>query len=376
MKPSHLLLALGICAVAGCHSSDPSSAIPTPAVNGVSIRFPRNAPQLMALTIQNAGVQPSDSTRLYGHLTWNEDATVRVFTPFAGRVRRVLVDLGQPVRKGEPLAEIESADFGEAQADARSAEGESRLAESNLSRLRDLYEHGATPLKDVQAAEAEVERAASHRSRVRAQLAAYQASADTVDGLFLLRSPIAGQVVERSVTPGQEVRPDQMLANAPQLFTPLFVVSDPSRLWLEIDATEQDLGCLLPGAKFRFESGAYPGRGFAGRIDRISNSVDPQTHTIKARGVVDHADHALKAQMLVTVDVPTHSPHEIRLPAEAVLLKDDRHFVFVEGPPGTFTRREIWIGGEDESWVLVGAGIQPGERVVTEGGILLEQILD
>jgi cobalt-zinc-cadmium efflux system membrane fusion protein len=299
-----------------------------------------------------------------------------VFTPFAGRVRRVLVDIGQPVREGTPLAEIESAEFGDAQADARSAESEARLAEGNLARLRDLYEHGATPLKEVQAAEAEVERASSHRARARAQLASYEASGDSVDDRFLLRSPIAGEVVERSVTPGQEVRPDQMLANAPQLFTPLFVVSDPTRLWLQIDATEAELGCLEPGELFLFESSAYPGHRFKGRVDRISSSVDPETHTIKARAVVDHCDRLLKAQMLVNVDVPTQSHREVRLPAQAVILAGDRHYVFVEDPPGTFTRREIQVGDEEPSWVQVGAGLRAGERVVTRGGILLEQLLD
>ena len=377
MKVSNLLLAFLCAALAGCHGRVASDAVPPAAVDGHSIRFSSDAPQLKSLTVQFAGVEPSDSTRLYGHLTWNEDATVRIFTPFAGRVRRVLVDIGQPVRVGTPLAEIESAEFGDAQADARSAEGEARLAEDNLARLRELYEHGATPLKEVQAAEADVERASAHRARARAQLAAYEASSDSVDDQFLLRSPIAGQVVERSVTPGQEVRPDQMLANAPQLFTPLFVVSDPTRLWLQIDATEAELGCLEPGQRFQFESSSYPGRRFEGRVERISNSVDPETHTIKARGVVEHCDHLLKAQMLVNVDVPKRqAQREVRLPAQAVILDGDRHYVFVEDPPGTFTRREIQVGDEQPSWVQVGAGLRAGERVVTRGGVLLEQLLD
>ena len=376
MKVSSVWVAVACTALAGCNGRVASDPTPAVAVDGHSIRFASDAPQLKSLTVQFAGVEPSDSTQLYGHLTWNEDATVRVFTPFAGRVRRVLVDIGQPVQAGTPLAEIESAEFGDAQADARSAEGEARLAEDNLARLRDLYEHGATQLKEVQAAEAEAERASSHRARARAQLAAYEASADSVDDRFLLRSPIAGQVVERSVTPGQEVRPDQMLANAPQLFTPLFVVSDPTRLWLQIDATEAQLGCLEPGERFQFESSAYPGHRFEGRVDRISNSVDPQTHTIKARGVVEHCDRLLKAEMLVNVSVPTRAHKEVRLPAQAVILDGDRHYVFVEDPPGTFTRREIQVGDEEPSWVQVAGGLRVGERVVTSGGILLEQLLD
>src|SRR5262249_19183304 len=186
-------------------------------------------------------------------------------------------------------------DLGQAQADVRTADGAERLAESNLARLRELYDHGAAPRKDVDAAEAESARAASERARARARLASYGAGADSVDGVFLLRSPIAGTVVERNVTKGQEVRPDQMLANAPQLCSPLLVLSDPSRLWIQIDAAETQLACLTPGAPLRLATSAFPGRSFAGRLDLVSESIDPVTHTVKARGTVPNPGRRLKA---------------------------------------------------------------------------------
>jgi len=377
VKPSPLLvIAAFLFPVAGCGTTPPASSVPDPKVAGDRISFPAGAPQLGALSIQSAAREGPSSTRLFGRLAWDEDLTVRVFTPFSGHIRRVPVGAGSAVAKGTPLAEIESPDFGQAQADARTADSAERLAESNLARLRDLYAHGATAEKEVEAAEAEAARAASERSRARARLASYGAGADSVDGVFLLRSPIAGVVVERNVTPGQEVRPDQMLANAPQLFSPLFVLSDPTRLWIEIDATETQLTCLRPGTPLRFEVSAFPGRWFQGRLDVVSDAIDPETHAIKARGTVANPDGSLKAQMFVSVEVPTRPSRDVSVPALAVFLKGDRHYVFVEEGPGTFVRREVDVSGEHDARVLVSSGVHPGERVVTDGCVLLEQLLD
>ncbi len=377
MRLVHPFVTLLLAAVvAGCR--DRAAPIPAvdPQVAGVRIRFPSGAPQLGALTVEPVSGGGSDSTRLFGRLTWDEDVTVRVFTPFAGRVRRVLVDVGRHVEKGEALAEVESSEFGQAQSDARAASGAELLARRNLSRLRELYDHGAAPWKDVEAAIAESARAGAEDSRARQRLAAYGVATDSVTGVFLLRTPIAGTITERNLTPGQEIRPDQMLANAPALFSPLFVVSDPTRLWIRLDATESDLTCLRTGEIFHFTTGAFPDRKFAARLDVVSESIDPVTHTVLARGTVENPDRRLKAEMFVTADLPAAPTRDVSVPSPAVFLKGDRHFVFVEERPGTFVRRQVEVRSEEDTRVLVSAGVRAGERVVTDGCVMLEELLD
>ena len=97
---------------------------------------------------------------------------------------------------------------------------------------------------------------------------------EAVDSTFALRSPIAGAVVERSINPGQELRADSM-GNAPALF----VVTDPSRLWLQLDATERELSLLRPGQEVRLNVTAYPDDAFTAHIDSVADFVDPQTKT-------------------------------------------------------------------------------------------------
>jgi cobalt-zinc-cadmium efflux system membrane fusion protein len=308
-------------------------------------------------------------------LVWDEDVTVRVFTPFAGIVRKLLVEVNEPVSKGQALAELQSPEFSTAQADARKAASDFGRAERNLERLRDLFEHGAAPRKDLEAAEADYSSAKAERDRANERLAIYSASATWTNREFLLPSPLEGVLVERNVTPGQEVRPDQMLANLPQITAPLFIVTDPARLWLQIDATEVDLPYLRLGQEFTFTTRAFPRQAFNGQVAVISQFVDPATRTIKVRATVDNSQRRLKAEMFVSLTLPGDEKVGTSVPTEAVFLRGEKHYVFVEEQAGEFLRQEVKIGPEQDGSVLVIAGLQPGQRVVTDGCVLLQQTL-
>ncbi len=166
-----------------------------------------------------------------------------------------------------------------------------------------------------------------------------------------------------------------MLANVPQYTAPLFLVTDPSRLWIQIDATEVDLPRLRAGRQFTFTSRAFPGQTFTGRTDTVSTFIDPATRTIKVRGTVDNSRRLLKAEMFVSVSLPSDETAAASVPAGAVFLKGQKHYVFLEEPPGTFVRKEVEIGPEHNGHVVVLTGVQSGQRVVTEGCILLQQAL-
>jgi cobalt-zinc-cadmium efflux system membrane fusion protein len=362
--------------LAGCHRETSPENSDDPKVTGAQISFPADSPQLASLELAPVESLAPASTQLSGRLTWNDDVTVRIFTPFAGRVRKITADIGQTVEKNSALAEVESPDFGQAQADARKAEGDLKLAERSLAREQELFAHGAAAQKDLEAAEDAQVQAAAERARAVSKIAAYGATVDSPDEIFVLQTPLAGTVVDKRINPGQEIRPDQMLANIPEVTDPLFVVSDPTRLWIQIDATEVDVPRLQPGCEFTFTSRAFPDETFTGRVDKVSEFIDPNTRTIKVRGSVDNPRRLLKAEMFVNVILPGGEAHGLSVPAAAVFLKGDNHFVFVQTKPGEFTRQEVAIGSEQEGRVLVLSGLQAGQQVVTDGCIFLQQLME
>lgn len=370
-----LSLLLGSSLFAGCHSDEKSATASSgPKVEGQKITMPADSPQLASLVV--ASVESCNSTRLHlnGRLVWDDNFTVRVFTPFGGRVARILVEAGQCVEKGAPLAEIASPDYGQAQADARKAASDFALAERTLARVKELFDHGAAPQKDLQAAEADFARTKAEKLRTESRLAIYGGTIASGEPFYQLKSPLSGVVVEKNINPGQEVRPDQMLANAPQLYAPLFVLTDPARLWIQLDAAEADLPHLRSGMPFTLHARAYPEQEFQGQLEIVSDSLDPATRTIKVRGRVDNTARQLKAEMFVSVELLGESRSGIDVPAKAVFLKGEKHFLFVEQARGEFERREIRAGPEHDGKILVVDGLEPGQRVVADGTMLLEQL--
>jgi membrane fusion protein, heavy metal efflux system len=361
---------------AGCRASDPTAAAngPSARVDGNAVTLGPTSSQRNALSIETVASRKADALRLTGRVIWNDDVTVRVYSPVSGRVTGVPAALGQHVTANQTLAALASPDYGQAQADVGKATADLLLADRTLTRLKDLFAHGSAAARDVDVAEDAYAAASAERDRATARLVLYGGTPGTVDQAFLLRAPIAGVLVERNINRGQEVRADQVLGNVPQAYLPLFVISDPTRLWVQLDATESDMPKLRAGQHIQVRAEAYADRIFAGRLDIVGDELDPATRTVKVRGSLPNPDRLLKAEMYVAVDVVRDEPDHDNIPARAVFTKDNTPFVFIETAPGRYERRQVVLGSETDGRMTVLAGLRAGQRVVTEGCLLLETI--
>ncbi|HUC85767.1 MAG TPA: efflux RND transporter periplasmic adaptor subunit [Candidatus Acidoferrales bacterium] len=370
-----------LLALAGCgQESPPTAEIPAPKVAGDQVQFASASPQLDSISVDEARARTIAVRHLTGRLYWDDDVTVRVFTPVAGRVTRVLAELGRAVTNGAPLLEIDSPDFGQALSAARTAVANLVAMDKANVRTRELFAHGAAAQKDVEAAEAAYVAALAERDRAEAVLANYGGSDKSTNEIYLLRSPLGGVVVDKSVNPGQELRADMMLGNVPQTFNSLFTVSDPTRLWLQLDVPEMELPVLAVGQRLTIHCEAFPGQVFEGSVDNIGDTLDPATRTVKVRGLVANPDGLLKAEMYVTVDVvePTDRMADagVEIPSSSVFMLDDQYYLFVETAPGQFKRQQVKVGSEADGKIPVLAGVNAGQKVVTEGALLLQSIIN
>ncbi|RCX09677.1 cobalt-zinc-cadmium efflux system membrane fusion protein [Extensimonas vulgaris] len=369
------LLALAAAALLGgcgrAASSEAASAAPEaapPIVQNGQLHFPPGHPQLALLGVATAQPSQNIALDLPARLVWNEERTERIYPAFAGRVAAMRADLGQTVKAGTVLALLASPDFGQAQADAAKARAQESVALKALQRQRELFAAGIVARKDLEQAQADAVSAQAESARAVARTRLYGGDA-RVDQQLAIKSDIAGVVVERNLNPGQELRPDQSGPGTPALF----VVTDPSVLWLQIDAHEADLAALQPGSRFSLTVNAYPGERFTGQVMALADAIDPTTRTIKVRGVVPNPDRRLKAEMLATVHLTQKSPGGVVVPAQAVTLRGNAHVVFVQREPGVFEPRTVTVGNEGQSQVVITAGLRAGEKVVSQNVLQLAQ---
>ncbi len=340
--------------------------VPEPIVQGQQLRFPAGHPQLALLGTSEAKTAESITIELPARLVWNEERTQRIYPAFAGRVLTLNADIGQSVNAGQVLATLASPEFGAAQADTAKAMADAQVADRALARHHTLFEADVISRKELDATEAEALRARAELARAQARTRMY-GSAQNVNQQLGLAASVKGVVVERNLSAGQEVRPDQGGPGNPALF----VVSDPSVLWVQIDAREADIASLQPGTQISLTLPNYPDQSFDAKIAATGDFIDSATRAIKVRAVIDNAKRLLKAEMLGTARIQRKLAAGVLVPSSAVQLRGTEHWAYVQTEVGVYEPRRVKLGYEGIKEVLIVEGVQAGEQVVKDNGLLL-----
>ena len=361
-------LLLATLVIGGC--SEPVSPTPSvagPVIQGDQLQYPPDHPQIALLTTTAAVMATEIPVDLPARIVWNEERTQRVFSAFSGRVSSIDVSLGQAIAKGQALAHLSSPEFGAAQAETSLAQTNLNLATQVLDRQQSLFDLGVVARKDVEQAAAEAARANAELKRAQAKTDLY-GSRNTANQQLVLRSDVAGVVVERNITPGQEVRPD----NASQA---LFVISDPSKLWVQIDAQTPDIADLKPNAQVQLVVPSLSEQVFKATVLAVADQIDPVSRSIKVRALIDNSSRLLKSEMLARVRYARKIGQGVEVPASALFLMGKQHIVFVQTSKGVYGPRQVTLSQEGPVKVVLSQGLQIGEEVVVQNGLLLAREL-
>jgi cobalt-zinc-cadmium efflux system membrane fusion protein len=391
LQTTLLLTLLGAMVQMGCKQTPPanisasanSSPAPASAQNS-AIEIEIVAPQSIA------GVIPAT-----GKILIPENHVAVIGPVNQGRIVRLYAGQGTRVRKGQKLAELESADIDQAEADylkalgdyenaLRSSAAEVKLAQESYDRNKLLYEQKVTAGKNLQAAEhdLEVAKAAAENSvsgtkaaltAARRKLLILGLNDATINSLgkksdlaavFSLNSPIDGVVVERNATVGASVGTD---AN-------LFKIIDLSQVWIDANVFEKDLQRVRPGQEVKLTVPAFPQSTFSGKVIFVDNVVDPETRTVKVRTEVANPDGRLKPDMFANVQIVTDvNRAAISIPQSAVLNDEGKSVVFVAEGNG-YKKRQVQAGIQNNDRVEIVDGLNAGDKVVVKGNyLLLEQ---
>ena len=348
-----------------------------------------------AIETETVAPQPIAGTiHATGKILVTEDRVALIGPVHEGRLVRLYAGQGSNVKKGQKLADLESADIDQAEADylkaladaenaRRTSAAEVKNAQATYDRTKLLFEKTITAGKNLQAAEHDLEvakaNAASSVAGTKAALTAARrhllilgltdsdvdalASKPSLAAVFSLIAPIAGIVVERNATIGATVGSD---AN-------LFKIIDLSRVWIDANVFEKDLERVRFGQEVKVAVTAFPGSSFSGKVILVSSVVDPETRTVKVRTEVPNPDGRLKPDMFANVQIVTDLHRTaISIPQSAVLNDGGKTVVFVSEGSG-YKKRAVTAGIQDNDRVEIIEGLVAGDKVVVKGNYLLLQ---
>ena len=383
---SILLLLVSVISI-GCSRSVPTD---------VSVATSTSAATEPDAGIEVEIVQPTaieGSINATGKVLVTEDRIANIGPVHEGRIVNFYAGQGAFVRKGQRLAEFESADIDEAEADylkalsdlanaERTSAAEVKFQQATYDRTKLLVEKEITPAKNLQQAEHDLDVAKANQtssvesakvavSNARRHLQILGMTDAAIDSLakksnvgpsvFPLNSPISGTVVERNGTIGATVGSD---AN-------LFKIIDLSRVWIDANVFEKDLERVRIGQLVNIKVPAFPDATFTGRVILISTTIDPDTRTVQVRTEVANPDGRLKPDMFANVEIVTAGRRQaISVPLAAVLDEGGRSVVFI-ADGNNYTKKEVTLGLKSDDRVEIVQGLNAGDKVVTKGNYLL-----
>lgn len=309
-----------------------------------------------------------------GTVAFDANRSTQVISPISGPVTRLLVELGTSVRPGESLATVSSPDFAADVSAFRKAD----VAAKNLRRIADLdtalFDRGGIARRDMEQAQADASSAESDREAALEQLHSLGLTDQTVElirqgkpvppGERVLKSPIAGIVVERLITAGQLLTAGS---------TPCFTVADLSTMWVMASVFEHDLPYVKVGDSAEIQGDAA-GPTLSGRIDYIGALVDPATRAIPVRVVAANSRGFLRKDMYVRVRIRSGVPGRgFVLPASAILRDTENlPFVYRAQPDGSFARRRVTLGARVGDGFEITEGVASGDRIAVDGGLFMQ----
>ncbi|MHB0772757.1 efflux RND transporter periplasmic adaptor subunit [Bradyrhizobium sp. 5.13L] len=324
-----------------------------------------------------------------GKVAVDEDRSTPVFSPYAGRVTKLLAKPGERLKQGQPLFTIEAADTVQAQNDfiaamtsQNKAKSALELSDIQFKRAKDLYEGHAIPLKDYQQAEASQVQAQNDmrssgtaleaaRNKLRIlgfteeTIKAFQ-DKGAINPEITIYSPIAGTVVQRKIGPGQYVS-----SGASE---PVFVVGDLSTVWLTAFVRESDAAAVCIGQDITVNVMALPGRPFTARINYVAAAIDPNTRRLLVRATIDNKDGLLKPEMFANVTIYSAGDRAApAVPKQALIYEADKVRLWVAREDKSVELRQIKTGLINGNLVEVTSNLKPGEQIVTKGSLFIDR---
>ncbi len=323
-----------------------------------------------------------------------DEARVAHIVPLSqGIVEDVLVQLGDRVRRDQPLLVYDNIELGESLGEYQNVRGtldralaQQEVARQSLERANALIKVQAISSREFEVRKAEFQQAVaevtSRQAEVnRAEEKLHRFGVTDADLQKLngsehgthrtashasVRAPLTGVVTKYDVSKGEVVGREKEI----------FTIVDTSNVWALADVYEKDISLVSRGGDCVVSVVSYPQDAFKGKITYLSDALDPASRTAKLRCVLPNADGRLKLEMFAKVQVPTKETRTgVTVPVSALQEVSGQTVVFVQTKPDRFEKRAVQVGEKNEQRAEILSGVQNGDNVVGDGSFYMKSAL-
>lgn len=368
MNKVAIVLVLSAVLLAGCNQEGNHQSVAAPSDPLLVQPAAELAAQLKVTLVEKSPV--TETLRVAGRIDFDEQRLARIGATVTGRVTSIQAVLGQEVKKGDLLAQINSAELSNAQLAYLKARAQFELHRRNVERAKALIEADVIGSAELQRRESEYQISGAETRAAADQLRVLGVSAGAldrlgksgaIDSVTPVVASLSGIVVERKVAPGQVVQP----ADA------LFVVADLKRVWAVAQVPEQQVSQVRLGQSVSIEVPAMDHPKLVGKLIYVGQTIDPETRTVLVRTELENADGRLKPAMLASMVIEAKPVERLVVPAGAVVREGDDDNVFVRVAGGGYRLTKLKLGPEQGGLRVVLSGLKGGESVVVDGAFHL-----
>ena len=318
-----------------------------------------------------------DEKMAVGNVDFDQTNAVQVFTPYQGKIARVMVNAGDDVAKGQILYTVYVPDIAQATSNLISAGGVLKAANETLKRAQILVESRSISAKEFEQNVSDQQAAEASYKAAKSSLLLFGVTKAEVDEIIEskkvgiempVRSPISGRVVSRNAAPGLFVQP----GNAPAPIN----IANLKKMWLLANVPEADIRDYKPGQSIVMTTNAYPDKKFDGTVRYVGDSSDSVTHRVLIRSEIEDPEHLLRAQMLADFRIKVSQAREsLCLPIDALTRENDGSMVaWTQLDTIRFKRVKVKLGATQDGNVEILEGINEGEIVATKKSLFLDNL--
>lgn len=353
-----VILCKGCLAIAANKKNAPSE--PMLIRQNGKISIPKSSPlrsQMMIQTINRSATPHIVS--FPGIVEADPSHIVNILPPLTGRLIALKIKLGDTVKRDQTLAIIRSPELALAYSNNNKAMSMLKLTSDTLKRVKSIHRAGANAIKDIELAQSNYTQALAEFKRTKATL-------KTLDNkganLLTVKAPIPGRITTLNYGIGSYIN---------DLTTPILTISNIKSVWVTAGIPENLAGVVSKNLAVDIFLAAYPKQIWHGKVSFVNDFLEPDTRRNKTRIAVKNLHSKLQPNMFATVKIALPQPDQLIIPISALLMNNDTTSVFVEASPWVFVRHDVEIGTEDSGYVRILSGLKAGDRIVTTGGVLV-----